>query len=277
MRGRFFAIIASGATIVLGGCVQATRHSNTMVFGTNTTFGIKVGTTTGEVPEIVVGYDRQEAVIMPLVANSAAKNGKAGGPLEPCDLTQQVEVVGSADYAVHPCSLVGVNGKALDSYSVLASFGAKFVGKTGTTAEASGGLAQYFATGVAAQLLAATGGAAVVAVGNAAAASALKAPPVDQTIESLYGGDAAFKVGRAQVAPFDGFMTRLLAKIDLTPPASLKNEVGAFEAAASSPIKIADSCTDPKICKAAARSAYALGYLNNSTVFEQALSAWKIP
>lgn len=51
--------------------------------------------------------------------------------------------------------LQGEDGDTKDSYSVFASFGAKFSGGvTGTEAKASGGLAQFFATGIAAQKLA---------------------------------------------------------------------------------------------------------------------------
>lgn len=269
----FLSLAAVGTLTSLTGCVQATRHSNTMVFGTNTTFGIKVGTTTGEVPEIIVGYDRQEAVIMPLVANTVDNSTSPSNRLKPCDLTQSVTVNGTSDFAVHPCSLVAVNGKALDSYSVLASFGAQY---DAGTRGAAGGLAQYFATGVAAQLLAATGGASVVATGPAATASALNAPPIQETIDSLYGDSAAFGFGRKAVALFDAFMTQLLAKIDRTPADALVANVAAFETAADAPIKISASCSDKVVCKAAARDAYAVAYRGNQTGFDTALAAWTV-
>jgi hypothetical protein len=161
------ALVIVAAT---SGCVQATRHSNTMVFGTNTSLGIKVGTDVAQVPSINVGYDRQEAVIMPLVANSQDN----GSTQSPCDLSKS-DALPASQYLVHPCSLVATNGGATDSYSVLASFGANFDGAVkGSDTKLKGGLAQYFATGMAAQLLAATGGAAVVATGEAALKSAEK-------------------------------------------------------------------------------------------------------
>ena len=86
---------------------------------------------------------------MPLVANYAP-DPKEPGKLVPCG--------NAASPPADGCLIVGKNGTsgAQDSYSVLASFGAKFGGKSsGTTPEASVGIAQYFATGVAAQLLAA--------------------------------------------------------------------------------------------------------------------------
>ena len=282
MRSRLYSPAALILTpLLLGGCVQATRHSNAMVFGTNTSFGIKVGTDATQIPSVLVGYNRQEAVVLPLVANVGEAGGTDGNGqtlnrLKPCDLTIPV-TASSGTFAIHPCSLVAVNGKAMDSYSVLASFGADFDASGGGSNAAKGGLAQYFATGVAAQLLAATGGASVVAVGNAATASAIKAPNAEEAIEALYGNTATFKMGRAAVGPFDAFMDRLLGLIAATPAASLQAKVAAFETAAASPIKIAPICTDAKKCKESARDAYALGYFNNQLGFEAALNGWTIP
>jgi hypothetical protein len=285
MRCRFFKHFASVAVfipVLAGGCVQATRHSNTLLFGTNTSFGIKVGTDPTQVPSVVVGYDRQEAVIVPLVANVAETEGSNGtgarlNRLTPCDLTKPVTATG-APFAVHPCSLVAVNGKALDSYSVLASFGAEFDASGGTSNSAKGGLAQYFATGIAAQLLATTGGASVVAVGNAATASAIKAPDAEKTIEQLYGTDAAFTTGRGiAVGPFDKFVTRFEALVEATDEKVLQTKVQTFETAASVSNPIGSLCTDRKSCKERARNAYAIDYLNNQAGMEAAISAWTIP
>lgn len=265
------ALALTSSGWALSGCVQATRHSNTMVFGTNTTFGIKVGTTTGEVPEVVVGYDRQEAVIMPLVANT--QNATVGGGqsvLNPCNLTSPVTVSGGATYAVHPCSLVAVNGKAMDSYSVLASFGAEFDAGSG----AQGGLAQYFATGLAAQLLALSGGASVVSTGVAATASALKSPDAAETIEGLYGQEAAFGLGLASATEYESFIAALGDRIDRTPDSSLVGKMTAFEAIARPASPIADSCTTKAACKANARQFYAIDYDFNTARFQSALAQW---
>ena len=235
MRSGLFALVlASGATIVLGGCVQATRHSNTMVFGTNTTFGIKVGTATGETPKIVVGYDRQEAVIMPLVANTSSSDSP--NLLKPCNMTGEIKVpAGSKGYAVHPCSLVAFRDGAQDSYSVLASFGAKFNAKVDTSAQASGGLAQYFATGIAAQLLALTGGAAVVSVGEAATESAKK----DNTAAAskLLTGSAEFTRGQGLGKSYLAFEPRLVEAINVTPSGDLTKRLDNFETRAGTKTK----------------------------------------
>lgn len=167
---RSTAIATAGlCALSLSGCVQMTRHSNTLVFGTNTSFGIVVGTDATSTPSIAVGYKRQEAVVMPLVANVKSD----GELLAPCLIgpadgdPHGAAAVGTA--ATHPCLLVGRDGDGkTDAYSVLASFGTKY--EAGTQG-VGGSIAQYFATGVAAQHLALSGGAAV-ATGGAAAVAA---------------------------------------------------------------------------------------------------------
>ena len=151
------------ATVLLGACQQMPRHSNTVFFGTNTSFGLNVGTDATSTPSIAVGYKRQEAVVMPLLANEEGNN-PPDGAMKPVPCPNDVT----------PCLFRGTDGEDVtDTYSVLASFGAQFSGETGTGgAKAAGGLAQYFATGLAARELAKVGGAALVATGEAAAASA---------------------------------------------------------------------------------------------------------
>lgn len=197
---RYVGLLACAALPLLGGCVQATRHSNTMVFGTNTTVGVKVGRDVHQMPNVLIAYDRQEAVIMPLLANTGEKDDR-WNMLSPCpsvtvpDEAKAAETVAeltSGNGFAHPCKFVGIRqgdgGLVIqDSYSVLASFGANLKGSAKGD-DATAGLAQYFATGVAAQTLAMTGGAAIVSVGEgtkeaaknsagpAAAAAALGSP-----------------------------------------------------------------------------------------------------
>lgn len=190
MRRRSYRYLAALSLLPLAaGCVQATRHSNTMVFGTNTSVGVKVGTNTGETPQILIGYDRQEAVIMPLLANTGEHSAN-GNLLSPCDPAEDYD---GDDDALHPCLFVasrtdGQNRSSQDSYSVLASFGAE-ISADSTGGKGSVGLAQYFSTGLAAQLLAANGGAAVVAVGDAAT-EAVNNPSNAQTTAAVLGADA---------------------------------------------------------------------------------------
>lgn len=216
LRQRYVGLLACAVLPLLGGCMQATRHSNTMVFGTNTTVGVKVGRDVNQMPNVMIAYDRQEAVIMPLLANTGEK-GSRWNMLSPCSVEEQTTksstnsdgvttalTKGGTDTInfgaqnsaqVHPCKFVGVRAVSggvfvQDSYSVLASFGAKLKGNA-TGNEAAAGLAQYFATGVAAQLLAASGGAAVVSVSDAAERSA----------ESTTSSNAAAAVLGAQTYP----------------------------------------------------------------------------
>lgn len=266
---------AIGLGLALTGCVQATRHSNTMIFGTNTQFGIRAGTTPSSVPEVNIGYSRQEAVVMPLVAN-AADNGRYQ---RPCNLAASVETDGAA-FAVHPCSLVAVNGKVQDSYSVLASFGAKFEGGATNGASAKGGLAQYFATGVAAQLLALSGGASVVAVGDAASAAATAKPASPATVEALFGNESLFSKGVGYRDAYSQFRSRILAKIELTDAATLTQKITKFEIDAGvSAMGIAQDCTDRAACKVALidNDPYRSVYGPNKTKFDAAFDAWGVP
>jgi hypothetical protein len=267
--------VAVTACTALSGCVQATRHSNTMLFGTNTHLGIRAGASASSVPEVNIGYARQEAVVMPLVANSADN----GTHQSPCNIAQPVSA-GSGEFAVHPCLLVGINGKAQDSYSVLASFGAKFDGQARPDgSHAKGGLAQYFATGVAAQMLALKGGAAVVAVGEAAAEAAENSSVSDETISALYGGKEIFSRGRAVRTAYDDFRDRLLAKIALTSPADVSARITAFETGAGVGGRgIAADCTDKEACRRAVidNTPYLDIYEARKGEIEQALAAWKV-
>jgi hypothetical protein len=165
--------IAAAALTAASACTTP-HHSNALIFGTNTNFGIDVGQTATGVPSILVGYRRQEAVFMPLVANVAYDEN---GVPQPCDVYPgAVENLTGATSGqtgrlklreIPPCFLVGQHDNALDTYSVLASFGAEFSARAGSP-EVGGGLAQFFATGLAAQALVIRGGSSLVAVSQAA-------------------------------------------------------------------------------------------------------------
>lgn len=169
MCSRFCRIALTALTATgLSGCVQMTRHSNTLVFGTNTSFGIKAGADAANTPGVTVGYSRQEAVVMPLLANTGAK----GELMLPCPHTVENGEV-PASKVHESCRFVGLDGdKVLDSYSVLASFGLDFSADGAARGKANGKISQYFATGLAARILAERGGAALVAAGDAAEANA---------------------------------------------------------------------------------------------------------
>lgn len=142
---------------LVSGCATP-KHSNTLIFGTNTKFALDVSADPSGSPSITVGYKRQEAVWMPLLANQGVV------------LANQQDVVGiPAECKEENCLFIGTvckdkECKDRDTYSVLASFGAKFSGEATGGPKATGGLAQYFATGLAARILAKEGGAKIVSV-----------------------------------------------------------------------------------------------------------------
>jgi hypothetical protein len=108
---------------------------------------------------VTIGYKRQEAVWMPLLANKAHGTTNEFIPAECASTaTECPKFVGTAGTAG------GAAGAgAQDTYSVLATFSGQVGGGTsGQGVDAKAGLAQYFATGLAARLLAQYGGAALV-------------------------------------------------------------------------------------------------------------------
>jgi len=244
--------------LLAGGCVQMTRHSNMMIFGTNTVVGVRAGVNATSVPEVAIGYTRQEAVILPLVANVSSTIGEGGttaqtvtdkktgnttetvttrggrlNRLEPCDMSKPLDETGLSDdtrpFRVHPCALIAINDKMQDSYSVLASFGGNFDARY-EQGKLSGsvGVAQYFATGMAAQLLALNGGAAVVAGGSK--------PPSDATgpvtLSGLSPSNAEMIEVRKTRLSYQTWIAGIAAQIKLAPDRqTLDSQIAAFETA----------------------------------------------
>jgi hypothetical protein len=178
-------------TLVISACGSTPEHTNTLLFGTTTKFALDVSVNpAGGTPDFTVGYKRHEGVWMPLLANK-----KTGDEAEPANCTN--------------CEFVGTEklDENKDTYSVLASFGASFGGgaeadgSNGATAKAEGGLAQFFATGIAARNLASSGGARLVSVQSADAemtamaienanATKEKADETEQKIKNALGENA---------------------------------------------------------------------------------------
>ena len=133
---RIYTVIAIA---LLNGC--ATKHHDVLLFGTDTSFGVNVGAdpAAATVTNVSIGYKRREAVFMPLLANGMDSEATIDG----ANAKYQGSAEGSA-----PC---GTNCGGIDTYSVFASFGGRATGKTG---EAGLQVAQFFATGIAAQRLA---------------------------------------------------------------------------------------------------------------------------
>jgi hypothetical protein len=200
MHRRFSGYVGTGILLAAAAGCTTPHHSNALIFGTNTSVGLSVGQDATGVPSIVVGYRRQEAVFMPLVANAAYD---ANGTPIPCSIGPVGSIVrtdGSADRFpargvrgefvlrdIPPCLLVGQHDNAVDTYSVLASFGGHFNASARSTdpnASAGGGIAQFFATGLAAQALAIRGGSSLVAVSGAAREAA--SADTDAALTALY-------------------------------------------------------------------------------------------
>ncbi|TDM04911.1 MAG: hypothetical protein C4K60_20980 [Ideonella sp. MAG2] len=160
---------------LLAACSSTPQHTNTLIFGTTTRVALDVSQEATGAMGVTLGYKRQEAVWMPLLANQAAS---AAGDMMPADCAP-----GSGkDMATHCPKFVGTagatstnGGGAQDTYSVLATFSGDMGGGTTAAASApqanaSAKVAQFFATGLAARLLAEKGGAGLVVAGAQPAA-----------------------------------------------------------------------------------------------------------
>ena len=149
----FFAICA------LAGC-SAPKHTNTLIFGTDTKVALDVSQDPTGALGITLGYKRKEAVWMPLLANETVDGKPAKCSDDAC--RRFVGKTGEGE----------PSGKdAEDTYSVLATFkgngGGSASGAAGVGVKGNAELAQYFATGFAARILAEQGAAVV----NTAASS----------------------------------------------------------------------------------------------------------
>lgn len=177
------SIIIAAMLVLVSGCYTP-KHSNVLIFATNTKLGVDLSyDPKTQEPSLVVGFRRQEGVWMPLLANY----GPDG--LEPGPLTIKNNDGGGAGAAaetqVWPHMLYQGNDdkKERDTYSVLATFKGKGAASTSgsNSLGASGAIAQFFATGLAARELAQVGGAALVST---------KAPTPGQTAQTnLYAPD----------------------------------------------------------------------------------------
>ncbi len=211
---------------------------------------------------------------MPLVAN-ARDNGKNQSP---CDLSEPVTVTGAPNVVLHPCALIGTNDKAQDSYSVLASFGGTFgTDTTNGGAKASAGVAQYFSTGIAAQILALNGGASVIATGLAATEAA-KHKVDGTTVAALYGDPTTIAKGVADRTEYQAFKPQLIAKIRATSLPNLNARITAFENTTMKEGMLED-CPDVAICAKAVdeNEYYRYSYNKNKAKFDNALSGWTTP
>lgn len=179
------ALLFTPTFLMLFGCSTPT-HTNALIFGTNTKVALDISSGSTGTLGLTLGYARQEAVFMPLMAN---RYDQQAGKLVPAECpprpgTQAKD--GTANTTTTedqpsdcPSLFMGQQaGGRRDAYSVLASFGGEFAG-AGEQArlDAKGFVRSYFATGVAAQTLAAVGGAALV--------STSETPPKEATLAAF--------------------------------------------------------------------------------------------
>jgi hypothetical protein len=147
-------ITLTGLLALASGC-NTPKHSNVLIFATNTKYAFDISYDTKmQQPNITLGYTRQEGVWMPLLANRGPDGLEPAQPNGICSTNR--------DGSTRPDDLyIGNDGSNLDTYSVIATFGAKFsAGVSGTNNLTAGnGLSQFFATGLAARELARNGGA----------------------------------------------------------------------------------------------------------------------
>lgn len=164
-------------SILFTACATSKPHNDVMIFGTSTNIGVEVGAPVQNagIPAFKIGYNRHEAVWMPLKPNHSAIEGddaviratNASKALNACDTTLRTSILDTSrrqsiclDFVLptnkYVSSSAGISPdkggviREVDTYSVFASFGGS--GNLSLN-NASGNLAQFFATGVAAQRL----------------------------------------------------------------------------------------------------------------------------
>lgn len=158
---------AAALALATSGC--EVPHNDVLVFATQTKVALDVSAspTNAGTPSFTLGYKREEGVWMPLVVNGRESTLLAN-PVS-CDPSRRAcfSVPAAVLAAFRECAednppeqclavvadaikYVGRAGDKSDTYSVFASFGGEFSGSGGGKVA----LAQFFATGIAAQKLA---------------------------------------------------------------------------------------------------------------------------
>lgn len=165
------SLTTAGAVFViatLAGCALP-AHNNTLIFAVHRKVGFDVTPTNSTNAGVTFGYSSNEFAWVPLWAN-----GPDGKPLADCDdgpkKTEDDNSKSTATSATNTTSEKPSNyacakdprfmgkdtetgNRAQDAYSVFASFGGDFQGSASNEVSATGKLASFFATGMAAQNL----------------------------------------------------------------------------------------------------------------------------
>lgn len=264
--------IAGALAVFLAGCTTP-QHTNLLIFGTNTVGGLKIGADVNQVPTIQLAYSRQELVLMPLLANTLAARPNGDLLMQPCPVERGTPPPTPSALALN-CKFLGNDEANLDTYSVMASFGAKGGATAGRgTAEARGAVAQYFATGLAARELA-RHGAALVATSESATREAEiseinASPELRRAIEAQRQGVTAREAQRrtyreavaAKIetsADYKARLTNVDTALGLTPPDGFAKGCSSAESASA--------------CATAIRSGALVSYLT-ADEWQQALAA----
>jgi hypothetical protein len=228
-------LAVNAAAWLLSGC-----QANTIYFGTNTQFGIRAGVDTKQIPEVEIGYNRQEGVMLPLAVECALKATNAPGTDATSETGGAAGQKGKQPATAAPAggvgrSFIGENkqGDHKDAYSVIAIFSGKAHGNAsaGTTNSVGAGMgvAQYFATGVAAQLLAEQGATVVGGASSAADSAAALARKLQNTADTERAAILAYVTKPDKTLDID----RVKAVAGTSPPPFAPNDVASFLAPAA--------------------------------------------
>ena len=193
-------VTAVTITAFLLGRTSTAQHTNVLVFGTNTKVALDLLQDATSGIGITLCCKRQEAVWMPLLPNQAATNGNGLQP-SPCTTIEG-----------YP-KFVGMDSNdQYDTHTVLARFGTKLgagVDSTGKDAKGNGEIAQHFATGLAARILAQNGAALVSTIADSLTSDERKQVKIkvkknqdelDELLEHLADKTDSNKVDPAKVA-----------------------------------------------------------------------------
>lgn len=178
---------------LLAGCTSTPQHTNTLVFGTTTRLALDVSQDPTASVGVTLGYKRQEAVWMPLLPNQPVSNPQAqDSKLQPitCGNRTRTEYDVPKSVQETECEMfIGTDkDRNRDTYSVLASFGANAGGSAQSgSVNGNGQIAQYFATGLAARLLAQSGGAGLVNTSGPSPQATVQAELAKSRLEQLLG------------------------------------------------------------------------------------------
>jgi hypothetical protein len=280
---------------VSSGCAltQKNPHNDVLVFATVTKLGVDLSAplNSATLPQINIGYNRAEAVWMPLRPNGPKGSTPAelrtatelSTQLQSCEdrlkdviadqqkrkLTCLATVLPSDKYVSMSSGIQsdrGGSGIEIDTYSVFASFGVR---GSASGSQGSGGLAQVFATGIAAQRLAANPQVGQ-ALNSAAPTAVVAAEKADEAKEKTK--QMRLENARMRIAPLQEEEADLIKRIDsewscgdLAKPA----DKSKFDAAVDDADTASASAIFGKPLKLLTSKQAVIDSLNNETASEQ--------